>query len=119
MSRHDLAKKMFFMSHETYSPKRGEVPSSEVRALRSIFGESAKIIPIANTKGFTGHTMGVGVEDIVAEVPAKEISSTYPESQSPDPEFQDMNLSAGGPCEAQLRFQTGSWIRIANCYVAL
>ena len=110
VSRHDLAKKMFFMSHETYSPKRGGSSSSEVRALRSIFGESAKIIPIANTKGFTGHTMGVGVEDIVAlRCLQKKFLPPIPNLKVPDPEFQDMNLSAGGPCEAQyaLRLAAG------------
>ncbi len=105
-SRHDLAKKMFFMSHETYSPKRGGSSSSEVRALRSTFKESAKIIPIANTKGFTGHTMGVGVEDIVAlRCLQKKFLPPIPNLKVPDPEFQDMNLSAGGPSEASYAFR--------------
>jgi len=74
--------------------------------LRSIFGESAKIIPIANTKGFTGHTMGVGVEDIVAlRCLQKKYLPPIPNLKVPDPEFQDMNLSAGGPCEAQYAFR--------------
>jgi hypothetical protein len=58
ISRHDLARDVFFMSHETYSPKRGGSSAAEVHALRQTFGEQARLIPIVNTKGFTGHTMG-------------------------------------------------------------
>lgn len=110
VSRHELAKNMFFMSHETYSPKRGGSSSAEIKALRSTFGESAGIIPIANTKGFTGHTMGVGVEDVVAlRCLQKKRLPPIPNLRTPDPEFQDMNLSSGGPCDARyaLRLAAG------------
>ncbi len=101
---------MFFMSHETYSPKRGGSSSAEIKALRSTFGENAGIIPIANTKGFTGHTMGVGVEDVVAlRCLQKRTLPPIPNLKAPDPEFQDMNLSTGGPCDARyaLRLAAG------------
>ncbi|MGC8658686.1 MAG: SDR family NAD(P)-dependent oxidoreductase [Desulfomonilaceae bacterium] len=110
LSRHELARKMFFMSHETYSPKRGGSSSAEIKALRSTFGESARTIPIANTKGYTGHTMGVGVEDVVAlRCLQKQILPPIPNLRVPDPEFQDMNLSSGGSCEAEyaLRLAAG------------
>ena len=110
VSRSELAKKMFFMSHETYSPKRGGSSSAEIKALRSTFGENAGIIPIANTKGFTGHTMGVGVEDVVAlRCLQRRTLPPIPNLKAPDPEFQDMNLSAGGPCDARyaLRLAAG------------
>lgn len=110
VSRHELAKNMFFMSHETYSPKRGGSSSAEIKALRSTFGKSAGIIPIANTKGFTGHTMGVGVEDVVAlRCLQKKRLPPIPNLRIPDPEFQDMNLSSGGPCDARyaLRLAAG------------
>ncbi|MGC8602261.1 MAG: SDR family NAD(P)-dependent oxidoreductase [Desulfomonilaceae bacterium] len=110
VSRHELAKKMFFMSHETYSPKRGGSSSAEIKALRSTFGESAPIIPIANTKGYTGHTMGVGVEDVVAlRCLQKRSLPPIPNLKVPDPEFQDMNLTSGGPCNAEyaLRLAAG------------
>ena len=110
VSRSELAKKMFFMSHETYSPKRGGSSSAEIKALRSTFGENAGIIPIANTKGFTGHTMGVGVEDVVAlRCLQKRTLPPIPNLKAPDPEFHDMNLSTGGPCDARyaLRLAAG------------
>ena len=110
MSRHELARKMFFMSHETYSRKRGGNSSAEIKALRSTFGESAGIIPIANTKGFTGHTMGVGVEDVVAlRCLQKRSLPPIPNLRVPDPEFKDMNLSLGGHCDAEyaLRLAAG------------
>ncbi|MGP8283785.1 MAG: SDR family NAD(P)-dependent oxidoreductase [Desulfomonilaceae bacterium] len=110
ISRHELAKKMFFMSHETYSPKRGGSSSAEIKALRSTFGESAGIIPIANTKGFTGHTMGVGIEDVVAlRCLQKRRLPPIPNLRFPDPEFKDMNLSHGGHCDAEyaLRLAAG------------
>jgi 3-oxoacyl-(acyl-carrier-protein) synthase/NAD(P)-dependent dehydrogenase (short-subunit alcohol dehydrogenase family)/phosphopantetheinyl transferase (holo-ACP synthase)/acyl carrier protein len=109
-SRNDLAKDVFFMSHETYSPKRGGSSSAEVRALRSTFGDKAREIPIANTKGFTGHTMGVGVEDVVAlRCLQKRLLPPIPNLKQPDPEFADLNLSRGGACQANyaLRLAAG------------
>ena len=110
LSRHDLARDVFFMSHETYSPKRGGSSAAEVHALRQTFGEQARLIPIANTKGFTGHTMGVGVEDVVAlRCLQKQMVPPIPNLKQPDPEFSDLNLSRGGTCEANysLRLAAG------------
>ena len=53
------------MSHETYTPARGGRAAAEVHALRRVFGADAKQIVVANTKGFTGHPMGAGIEDVV------------------------------------------------------
>lgn len=109
-TRADLAKDMFFMSHETYSPRRGGSSAAEVRALRETFGEHAKLIPIANTKGFTGHTMGVGIEDVVAlRCLQKQLLPPIPNLRNPDPEFADLNFSKGGPCRANyaLRLAAG------------
>ena len=58
-----IAKNTVFYSHETYTPARGGSAQSEVKALRQTFGESTDSLVIANTKGFTGHPMGVGIED--------------------------------------------------------
>ena len=54
-----------FVSHETYTPARGGSAAAEVEALRGVFGEAARDIVVANTKGYTGHAMGVGVEDVL------------------------------------------------------
>ncbi len=108
--REDLAKEVFFMSHETYSPKRGGSSAAEIQALRHVFGENVKHIPIANTKGFTGHTMGVGVEDVVAlRCLQKGMIPPIPNLKQPDPEFADLNLSKGGAFDAKyaLRLAAG------------
>jgi acyl transferase domain-containing protein/NAD(P)H-dependent flavin oxidoreductase YrpB (nitropropane dioxygenase family)/phosphopantetheinyl transferase/NAD(P)-dependent dehydrogenase (short-subunit alcohol dehydrogenase family)/acyl carrier protein len=110
LSRDELAKDVFFMSHETYSPKRGGSSSAEIRSLRNTFGDNARIIPIANTKGFTGHTMGVGVEDVVAlRCLQKNMIPPIPNLRQPDPEFADLNLSRGGSIDARyaLRLAAG------------
>ena len=68
LDRKDIAGSMVFMSHETYTPARGGSAQAEVEALRRVFGPSSDRIVIANTKGFTGHAMGVGIEDAVARI---------------------------------------------------
>ncbi|NTW08747.1 MAG: acyltransferase domain-containing protein, partial [Anaerolineaceae bacterium] len=98
--RQEIAAKTVFVSHETYTPARGGSASAEIHALRSCFGDQANRVVIANTKGFTGHSMGVGVEDVVA-VKALETGKVPPiahigEGFEPDPELGDLNLSKGG-----------------------
>ncbi|TLN22224.1 acyltransferase domain-containing protein, partial [bacterium] len=66
LRRETMAGKTMFMSHETYTPARGGSAAAEIHALRSIFGQQANQVIISNTKGFTGHAMGVGIEDVVA-----------------------------------------------------
>jgi polyketide-type polyunsaturated fatty acid synthase PfaA len=66
IQRSEIAAQTMFMSHETYTPARGGSASAEINALRYTFGDQANQVIIANTKGYTGHTMGVGVEDVVA-----------------------------------------------------
>ena len=66
VSRHDIAPETVFVSHETYTPARGGSAAAEIYALRQVFGDRADQIVIANTKGVTGHPMGVGIEDVVA-----------------------------------------------------
>ncbi len=109
-SREELSKDALFMSHETYSPKRGGSSAAEIYALRRTFGKGVVNIPIANTKGFTGHTMGVGVEDAVAmRCLQKGMAPPIPNLKSPDPDFADLKLGPGGPCEANyaLRLAAG------------
>jgi len=63
LDRHIMAPDTAFFSHETFTPARGGSAQAEVKALRDTFGASTDSIVIANTKGFTGHPMGVGIED--------------------------------------------------------
>ncbi|MGE5222611.1 MAG: SDR family NAD(P)-dependent oxidoreductase [Omnitrophica WOR_2 bacterium] len=92
-----IAPQTVFMSHETYTPARGGSASAEVAALRKTFGEAAKDIIIANTKGFTGHAMGVGVEDVIAvKILEYGIVPPVPNFKEVDPDLGLLNLSRGG-----------------------
>ncbi|MFH1437052.1 MAG: SDR family NAD(P)-dependent oxidoreductase [Pseudomonadota bacterium] len=112
----ELADGLVFLSHETYTPARGGSASAEVGALRKAFGANTSKILVSNTKGFTGHPMGVGFEESVAPYilheqeapPVANVSQT-------DPEFSDLRLSRGGPVEAKrvLRYAAGFGSQLA------
>ena len=108
--RSELAKRMVFVSHETYTPARGGSASAEIHALRKVFDGAADSIVIANTKGFTGHAMGAGIEDVLA-VKSLETGSVPPVAnfKEVDPELGPLNLSRGGayPVEYSLRLGAG------------
>jgi len=65
LKKQDYAGKLLFMSHETYTPARGGSADAEVTALETAFEGHLKDICISNTKGFTGHTLGAAIEDVV------------------------------------------------------
>jgi acyl transferase domain-containing protein len=108
--RAELAPETVFVSHETYTPARGGSASAEVHALRRVFGSAADRIVMANTKGFTGHPMGVGIEDVVA-VRSLETGLVPPVAnfKEVDPELGILNLSRGGsyPVRYALRLAAG------------
>ena len=110
IDRHQIAPHTVFVSHETYTPARGGSAAAEIHALRKVFGKSADQIVIANTKGFTGHAMGAGVEDVLA-VKALETGIVPPVAnfKEVDPELGDLNLSKGGvyPVNYALRLGAG------------
>ena len=110
--RGQIAPETVFMSHETYTPARGGSASAEIHALRSCFRDQANRVVIANTKGFTGHTMGVGIEDVVA-IKALETGKIPPianiqDGFEPDPELGDLNLSQGGVYNPQYALRLGA-----------
>jgi hypothetical protein len=112
IKREEIAPRTVFVSHETYTPARGGSASAEIRALRRTFGERASQVVIANTKGYTGHTMGVGVEDVVA-VKALETGLIPPiahihDGFEPDPELGDLNLSKGGAYNPEYSLRLGA-----------
>ena len=116
LERHAMAKELAFISHETYTPARGGSAAAEVFALRKTFGSSANDLVVANTKGFTGHPMGVGVEDAVAvKILEKQIVPPVPNFKEPDPELGMLNLSKGGhyPVRFALRLAAGFGSQIA------
>ena len=108
--REQIAPETMFVSHETYTPARGGSAAAEIYALRQVFGDQADRIVIANTKGFTGHPMGVGIEDVVA-VKALEtgIVPPVPNFRDVDPDLGLLNLSRGGvyPINYALRLAAG------------
>ncbi len=108
--RQDIAARTVFVSHETYTPARGGSAAAEIHALRHVFGDVADQIVIANTKGFTGHAMAAGIEDVVA-VKALETGCVPPVSnfKEVDPQLGTLNLSKGGayPVEYALRLAAG------------
>ncbi len=110
VSRHAIAAETVFVSHETYTPARGGSAAAEINALRRVFGPDADQIVIANTKGLTGHPMGVGIEDVLA-VKALEtgLVPPIPNFREVDPELGQLNLSKGGayPVRYALRLAAG------------
>ena len=104
------APQLVFVSHETYTPARGGSASAEVNALRQVFGGAADQIVIANTKGYTGHAMATGIEDVLA-VKALETGLVPPVAnfKEVDPELGRLNLSKGGsyPVEYALHLGAG------------
>jgi malonyl CoA-acyl carrier protein transacylase len=116
LNRYAIAPQLVFMSHETYTPARGGSASAEVVALRQTFGEAAKEIVVANTKGFTGHPMGVGVEDVIAlKILEHGIVPPVPNYKEVDPDLGELNLSRGGryPVQYALHLAAGFGSQIA------
>jgi acyl transferase domain-containing protein/acyl carrier protein len=116
LERHAMAKELAFISHETYTPARGGSAAAEVFALRKTFGASANDLVVANTKGFTGHPMGVGIEDAMAvKILEKQVVPPVPNFREPDPELGTLNLSKGGhyPVRFALRLAAGFGSQIA------
>ena len=115
--RHAIAPNLAFYSHETYTPARGGSAQSEVKALRTTFGASADEVLITNTKGFTGHPMGVGIED--SSMMHGLLTGRFPpiaNHQEHDPELGNLRLSPGGTIEGieyGMRFGAGFGSQVA------
>jgi acyl transferase domain-containing protein/NAD(P)H-dependent flavin oxidoreductase YrpB (nitropropane dioxygenase family)/NAD(P)-dependent dehydrogenase (short-subunit alcohol dehydrogenase family)/acyl carrier protein len=106
----DYAPHLVFMSHETFTPARGGSAEAEVEALRRTYPDHYGQIVIANTKGFTGHTLGAGIEDAVLvkalqqrRVPPIANLRRVPEA------FADLKFSTGetGDFQYGLHFSAG------------
>jgi acyl transferase domain-containing protein/acyl carrier protein len=110
IDRHAIAPHTVFVSHETYTPARGGSASAEVNALRHVFGEKASEIVVANTKGYTGHAMGAGLEDVTA-VKMLETGIVPPVAnyKEIDPDLGPLKMSQGGtyPVQYALRLAAG------------
>jgi len=64
IDKQTLARGSVYFSHETCT---GPCAKTELEALERVFGtDSRRDLLITNTKAMTGHTMGVGIEDVLA-----------------------------------------------------
>ena len=116
-----MAPQMAFISHETYTPARGGSAAAEVFALRNTFGAAADEIVVCNTKGFTGHPMGAGVEDVIAvKILEYGIVPPVPNYKEVDPDLGTLNLSRGGryPVQYALHLAAGFGSQISMTLAA-
>jgi 3-oxoacyl-(acyl-carrier-protein) synthase/NAD(P)-dependent dehydrogenase (short-subunit alcohol dehydrogenase family)/phosphopantetheinyl transferase (holo-ACP synthase) len=116
LKRDDIADKTVFVSHETYTPARGGSAAAEIAAIRNNFGERANEIVVANTKGFTGHAMGAGIEDVLAiKTLQKQRVPHIANFKEADPTLGDLRLSQGGdyPVDYALRLAAGFGSQLA------
>ena len=114
-----LAPNTLFMSHETYTPARGGSASAEAAALRAACGSRVGEVLVTHTKGFTGHSMGAGIEDAVA-LKSLQFGKIPPIAnlREQDPEFADLQLSRGGEHERRyaMRFSAGFGSQVALAF---
>ena len=98
-SRNEIASRLVYCSHETYSHKPGCSYMEKV-SLESTFGEKYKDIKVINTKGMTGHIMGASIEEAVS-AKALQYQRIPPvvNYKEEDPELCGLNLSKGGEYE--------------------
>ena len=115
IDRRAIAAQTVFVSHETYTPARGGSASAEVAALRRTFGAAAGEIVIANTKGFTGHPMGVGIEDVIAvKILEYGIVPPVPNLKEIDPELGRAEPQPRRALPGAVRHSPGRRLRLAD-----
>jgi 3-oxoacyl-(acyl-carrier-protein) synthase len=115
----EIATHGVYFSHETctHASDASSCSGNEVAALRTAFGDDlvSKLL-ILNTKGFTGHPMGVSFEDVTAvEVLMRQTVPPVPNYKEKDEYLGDLNISKGGPyaCRYALRFAAGFGSQVA------
>jgi 3-oxoacyl-(acyl-carrier-protein) synthase len=119
INKSEIATHGVYFSHETctHASDASSCSGNEVAALRVAFGDD--LLPkllILNTKGFTGHPMGVSFEDVAAvEVLLKQRVPAIPNYKEHDEYLGELNLSKGGPyaCRYALRFAAGFGSQVA------
>jgi hypothetical protein len=86
LNRREIAARLLYVSHETFTHARGGgCAGAEVTALRAAFGADLPKVLITNSKGMTGHAMGVCFEAQTAALPER----ARPCRLSPSPAVQD------------------------------
>jgi len=109
--RRELAQSLLYVSHETFTCARnGGCAGSEMASLSAAFGDDLRKILITNTKGMTGHAMGVCFEDVlaVASLSTGRVPPVVNHCQA-DPLLGPLRLSTGGEhdCRYALHFAAG------------
>lgn len=113
ITKNDIAHHGVYFSHETctHASDAASCAGNEVAALREAFGdELLSHMLILNTKGFTGHPMGVSFEDITAvQVLMSQMVPPIVNYKEKDSYLGDLKLSSGGTyeCRYALRFAAG------------
>ena len=121
VARAAIAKEGVYLSHETstHASSASSCAANEVFALRKAFGEQGmQELTLLNTKGFTGHPMGVSFEDVAAvEILRHGVIPPIANLQekTTDPYLGQVKLSRGGPFKAKyaLRFAAGFGSQVA------
>lgn len=115
----EIATHGVYFSHETctHASASSSCAGNEVAALRQAFGDEllSKLL-ILNTKGFTGHPMGVSFEDVAAvEVLMRQTVPPVPNFAEKDEYLGELNISKGGKyaCRYALRFAAGFGSQVA------
>jgi 3-oxoacyl-(acyl-carrier-protein) synthase len=121
ISKEEIAMHGVYFSHETctHASSASSCSGNEIAALRFAFDQNDELISkllIVNTKGYTGHPMGVSFEDVTAvEVLMKQIVPPVPNYKVHDDYLGQLKLSQGGSYECQyaLRFAAGFGSQVA------
>lgn len=122
INKNDIATHGVYLSHETstHASPAQSCAGNEIGALREVFGnELLSKLLILNTKGFTGHPMGVSFEDVVAvEALWRQFVPPVVNHQVKDEYLGNINLSKGGPysCRYALRFAAGFGSQVAFAF---
>jgi 3-oxoacyl-(acyl-carrier-protein) synthase len=120
ITRERIAKHGVYLSHETmtHASDASSCAANEVYALRHCFHDLLEHLVILNTKGFTGHPMGVSFEDVAAvEILRHGIIPPIANLQDStvDPYLGKIKLGRGGeyPAKFALRFAAGFGSQVA------
>jgi 3-oxoacyl-(acyl-carrier-protein) synthase len=119
ISKAEIAQHGVYYSHETstHASPASSCAGNEIAALRFAFGDAlvSKLL-IVNTKGFTGHPMGVSFEDVAAvETLLRQTVPPVPNYRDPDEYLGPLKISKGGryACRYALRFAAGFGSQVA------
>eukprot|EP00611_Tribonema_gayanum_P004393 TRINITY_DN13570_c0_g1_i1.p2 TRINITY_DN13570_c0_g1~~TRINITY_DN13570_c0_g1_i1.p2 ORF type:complete len:289 (-),score=129.15 TRINITY_DN13570_c0_g1_i1:591-1415(-) len=118
VTRADIAARGVYFSHETgtHASPTASCAYNEVWALRACFGALLPSLTVINTKGFTGHPMGVSFEDVAAvQVLRSGVLPPTANTVDVDPTLGDLKLSRGGRSDVRyaLRFAAGFGSQVA------